>query len=61
MKKQIRNVNSLKPVPERLFDAIVDNDGNILTEFKLGKNNKVVVPWSDIVYQVENFKKQQIK
>lgn len=54
MKKPIRNVNSLEQVPERLFDVMIDDKGDIKAEFKLSNKKKVVVPWRDIVYQIEN-------
>ncbi|MRJ47105.1 hypothetical protein [Fundicoccus ignavus] len=61
MKRSIRNINSLEQVPERLFDAMVNSDGDIVAEFKLSKSKKVVVPWNEIVYQIESMKRQQIK
>lgn len=60
MKKPIRNVNSSEQVPERLFDVMIDANGNIKAEFKLNNKKKVVVPWPDIVYQIESLKQQQI-
>ncbi len=56
MRKPIRNISSFEHVQERLFDALIDNNGDVMLEFKI-KKKIVTVPWSDIIYQVENLKK----
>ncbi|AQS52504.1 hypothetical protein BW727_100094 [Jeotgalibaca dankookensis] len=52
IKQPIRNLSSSKTVPERLFDAIVHEDGKVEIEIKQ-KNNLLKVPWEDILYQID--------
>ena len=55
-KRQIRNLNSTKPNPPRVFDVLV-NGGDVSLEFKTGKNSYETMPWEDVVQQVEAAKK----
>ena len=51
VRRSIRNLNSSRTVPPRLFDVIVEN-GNINLEVKL-KDRYERIPWQDVVRQVE--------
>ena len=52
VKKPVRNLNSTKPVPPRLFDVLVDGD-DVSIQVKTGKNEYETVPCPDVVSQVE--------
>ena len=51
----IRNYTSLNPNPQRFCDAVYE-DGELYLEKKENKNY-VKIPWEDVKYQVENFKR----
>ena len=55
-KKEIVNLHSNKSRPPRVFDVIVDGE-EVNLEVKIDKNNYEVIPWEDVVYQVEAAKK----
>lgn len=55
-KKAIRNFNSSKPMPPRLFDVVVDGE-DVEVEFKTGKNEYERMPWSVVVSLVEQASK----
>ncbi len=51
IRKPIRNVRSLKDIPPRVFDVVVDGE-KVDLEVKIGKNTYETIPWQDVVNQV---------
>lgn len=52
LKRPVRNLQSKKPIPPRLFDILVDGDA-LSIQVKTGKNEYETVPWQDVLKQVE--------
>ena len=56
VQRPIWNVHNNKPSPTRLFDVIVDDDKNVVLQFKLGKQYEQI-PWLEVVSQVDDASK----
>ena len=55
MNRPIRNLQSSKPIPPRVFDAVVDGDKShpqVSLKIKPIKQTESI-PWEDVKYQVE--------
>ena len=60
VKKPIWNVSSDKPFPPRVFDVVVNGD-DVALQIKTGKNEYELMPWQDVVSQVEAAKKKEYR
>lgn len=56
IKRAVRNLANNR----RIFDVVI-NDETVNLEIKTGNNKYELVPWNDIVYQVETAKNQKMK
>ena len=56
----IRNLKSQKAAKPRVFDAIVDDDGEIHFDVKVGNKGNEVVALSDIMDQISSAESEEI-
>jgi len=51
IRKPIRNLHTSMNLPPRFCDVIVDG-GKVYLEQKIGKDKLLIIPWDDVVHQV---------